>query len=302
MTMRWAGVSGGGVGGSVADIASIDVDSVVNQATLRLGDTLRAYHRHRVRGLRNLRKAFETDRPVLLVGNHCADIADPLMLTTAVYRDTGRVLRFIAHGGFFFKLPVIRELATGWGCVPNRSKAAADAVLRTDGALVIYPGGASEALLRSYREEPYRLKWAGRLGFIELALRHRATLLFVSAVGIDELYYQTRLPIPSLALQFTTGDANRYAGARFGLGLGGLHILPALLPLPVQVTHVISRPLVLDGDVDVWDREAVERVHADVWAACQRTLRATVGRRRRDSDRIDSLCRSVMRGFEKVGL
>jgi 1-acyl-sn-glycerol-3-phosphate acyltransferase len=290
------------VGSSVVDLSSIDVGSMANQATLRFGDTLRVYHRHRVRGLRNLRKAFDAGRPVLLVGNHCMDIVDPLMLTVAVYRETGRVLRFIAHSEFFFKLPLIRSLARSWGCVPNQSRPSADVVLRNDGLLVIYPGGVSEALLRSYREEPYRLKWAGRFGFIELALRHRATLLFVSAVGIDELYYQTRLPIPPLALHYTTGNASRYSGARFGLGLGGLHMFPGLLPLPVQVTHVISPPLVLDHDVDVWDREAVERMHADVWAACQRMLKSSIGRRGRDSDRIDSICRSVLRGFQAVGI
>jgi 1-acyl-sn-glycerol-3-phosphate acyltransferase len=54
------------------------------RATLRLGRLLRVYHRHQLLGIDNLRRALRSERPVLLIGNHCMDLVDPLMLRAAV--------------------------------------------------------------------------------------------------------------------------------------------------------------------------------------------------------------------------
>lgn len=288
--------------GNVGGLPQVDPESLVNRATLGIGEALRAYHRHHIRGMRHLTKALAGPGPVLIVGNHCMDVVDPLMLATAVYRATGRILRFVAHGKVFFELPLLRSLSRSWGFVPNGRMDHADAALQSGGALVIYPGGASEAILRSYRTEPYRLKWEGRLGFVELALRRRATLLFAAGVGIDELYFQTRVPIPRLLLKYSTGYTGHYQGARFGLGATGLHVLPGLTPLPVRVTHVFSTPLSLDYGIDPSDRMVLERVQRRIWARCQRALDAAVLARRRDSDLVDAVCRRAVSTLQRVGL
>ena len=177
--------------GDDVEFLPFDEHHWANQLMLRTGNALRQYHRHRVEGLVHLARAYASGRPVLLVGNHCLDLVDPLMLNVAIHRELGRVLRFIGHGNIFFTLPVLRTLAPIWGLIPNRHMALADTVLREEQALMLYPGSGTEAILRSYRREPYRLKWFGKRGFVELAARHRATVLFVAGIGIDELYYQT---------------------------------------------------------------------------------------------------------------
>jgi 1-acyl-sn-glycerol-3-phosphate acyltransferase len=193
--------------GDDLSFAPVDPRQWTNQIMRRVGDGLRMYHRHRVRGMEHLAAALESGRPVILVGNHCLDIADPLMLTVAVYRTLGRVLRFIGHGNLFFTLPIIRSLAADWGIIPNRHMDLAARALTEDRVLMLYPGSGTEAILRSYRREPYRLKWYGKLGFVELAARHEATLLFVAGIGLDEMYYQTDVATPAALVRYgNAGD------------------------------------------------------------------------------------------------
>src|SRR5215475_6752609 len=79
------------------------------RATLRFGRVLRIYHRHELLGVDNLRRALDAERPVLLIGNHCMDLVDPLMLRAAIYRETRRLVRFIGHELMFFRLPGVRS-------------------------------------------------------------------------------------------------------------------------------------------------------------------------------------------------
>jgi 1-acyl-sn-glycerol-3-phosphate acyltransferase len=276
---------------------------LLTRATLGVGGALRRYHRHRVRGMEHLAAALAHERPVILVSNHCFDIVDPLMLAVAIHGALGRWPRFIGHGNLFFTLPVLRSLAAHWGVIPNRHMALADAVLREEGLLMLYPGSGTEAILRSYRREPYRLKWYGKLGFVELAARHHATLLFVAAIGIDELYYQTNIPAPATVVRYgNAGDADHYRGARVQLGAAGLHVLPGILPLPVRVTHVIAPPIALDPGLDPSDRAALETAQIRIWAECQALLDGAVAARARDSDALDAVCRRSLDWLYRTGL
>ena len=286
---------------AVAD-PGVDPHSPINRATLAVAELLRGYHRHSVRGLSHLRKALRSGRPVLVVGNHCMDIVDPMLLAAAVFRGIGRVLRFVAHERVFFDLPILRTLSRSWGFVPNGRLHQAEAALRADRLLVVYPGGVSEALLRSYAEEPYRLKWDGRLGFLALALRQRAIVLFVAGIGIDELYYQMRFPIPAPVLRYSMGNGFRYERARLGLGALGLHLFPGFAPFPVRVTHVISPPLALDYEVDPGDREGLVGAQRHLWTQCQAFLDRAVRLRRRDSDALDTACRGAFALLQRAGL
>ena len=273
----------------------------VNRFMLAAGDWLRRYHRHRVDGLEHLASALAGEHPVVLVGNHCFDIVDPLMLTTAIHRHLGHVLRFIGHGNLFFTMPILRTLAPIWGIVPNRHMELAATVLREERALMLYPGSGSEAALRSYRREPYRLKWFDRLGFVELAARNQAALLFVAGIGIDELYYQSSLASPaSLIRMVNGGDDAYYRGARVQVGLAGPHMLPAFIPLPVRVTHVISPPLRLDPALDPEDHDALERAQLDLWAECQAFLDRCVAAR--PSDLLDGACRRALGLLYRFGI
>jgi acyltransferase-like protein len=273
------------------------------QATIRFGDLLRRYHRHQVLGIDNLRRALDPDRPVLLIGNHSMDVTDPSMLRAAIYRETGRLVRFIGHELLFFRLPGIRSFAADAGVIPSQHLDRALRVLREDGMLMLYPGAGSEAALRSRRREPYRLKWYERLGFVELALRSEATLLFVAAVGVDEMFYQTDMRVPSRLFALVDGTyLESYRGLRLEIGSAGLHLIPGIFPWPVKVTHEISRPLRLDRSIDVTDRAALEKAQIRIWAKCQKLLDQAVALRDRRSDWLDAALRRGTRALQTIGL
>jgi 1-acyl-sn-glycerol-3-phosphate acyltransferase len=253
--------------------------------------------------MEHLVAALASGRPVILVGNHCLDIADPLMLTVAVYRSLGLILRFIGHGNLFFTLPILRSLATAWGIIPSRHMKMAERALTEDRVLMIYPGSGTEAILRSYRREPYRLKWYDKLGFVELAARNDATLLFVAGIGLDEMYYQTDLPAPAALLRYSNaGDEAYYRGSRLQIGAAGLHVLPGVVPWPVRVTHVISPPLALPRGLDPNDREALAATQVALWAECQGLLDEAIAARGRDSDLIDRTCRAATAMLQRLGI
>jgi hypothetical protein len=270
---------------------------------LGFGDLLRIYHRHELFGIEHLCAQLDAGRPVVLVGNHSMDIADPMMLRAAIHHGCGRSVSFIGHEMLFFRLPGLRSFAARAGVVPSRNLELAARVLRQNGILMIYPGAGSEAGLRSYRREPYRLKWYERLGFVELALRERAAILFVAGIGVDEMYYQTDVAVPRALFELCADDyLESYRGLRIQLGAAGLHVLPGVFPLPVKVTHEISPPLRFDASVDPTDRTALERCQIDIWAQCQTMLDDVVAERDRRSDWLDAALRRGTRALQSLGL
>lgn len=56
--------------------------------------------------------------------------------------------------------------------------------------------------------------------------------------GSTQMYYQSSLETPLWLLRLFS--AERYRGSRLQFGVLGPHLLPTLLPLPVQITHVVS--------------------------------------------------------------
>jgi hypothetical protein len=252
----------------------------------------------------HLREALGTGRPVVLVGNHAMDTADPMMLRASVRRACGPLIPFIGHEMLFFRLPGVRSLVPHSGVVPSRSLELALRALCDQGILMVYPGAGMEAGLRSYRREPYRLKWYERLGFVELALRAQATILFVAGVGIDEMYYQTDFAVPRVLLELFDDDyyIESYRGLRVQVGVAGVHVLPGVFPLPVKVTHEISAPLQFDPSVEPSNRDALERVQVGLWAQCQTLLDVAVARREHRTDWLDVVLRHVERALQSLGL
>jgi 1-acyl-sn-glycerol-3-phosphate acyltransferase len=265
---------------------------------------LAGYLDHRILSFERLQRVLRRGRRVVLVGNHALDIVDPLLFVTAVLERHGRVPCFVGHEHGWFRTPVLRTIAARYGVIPSRRMEETSAALARHGFLMLFPGGNREALMRRYREEPYRLKWEGRQGFLRLALEHDADVLFVAAVGNEEMYYQSRLPIPDLLIRLVNaGDATRYHGAPLRFGLLGPHLLPGVFPLPVQLTHVVSPPLDLGDRVRALrDPRAFGRLHAAVWARCQAFLDAAVAGREHRAGTVDRLVRAGERRLVQLGL
>lgn len=280
---------------------ALDASAWSVQPFLAYARLLARYHRHRVVQIERLGSLLRQGRRVVLVGNHVLDVTDALLFTAAVLERYGRIPRFIGHENFIFGLPGLRGLAAQYGMIPSRHMQEAGAALRRDGLLMLYPGSGSEAARRIYRAEPYRLKWENRFGFLRLALRYDAEIVFVAAVGIDEMYYQSRFEMPPWLLR--RFSAERYRGSHLQFGLLGPHLLPTLLPLPVQITHVVSRPLDLgDRAAARHSRATLAALHGRIWEQCQSLLTRALALRARTAPPLDRAVRAGERMLQRFGI
>jgi 1-acyl-sn-glycerol-3-phosphate acyltransferase len=234
------------------------------------------WHRAEVRGLEHIPE----QGPVLLVGNHSGGNASPdtLIFTLAFSAWFGVERRFhqLAHN-LVVSYPGIGGMLRRFGTVAASPENARRA-LRAGAAVLVYPGGDWEVHRPSWHGR--RVDFAGRKGFVRLALEEdvpivpvvaiggQETALFLSrgehvakALGLDRLFRLKVLPI-SLALPW-------------GLNVGDMlgHI-----PLPAKITVEALPPIRLrdefgpDPDVD----EAYEHV----LRLMQETLGALAAERR----------------------
>jgi 1-acyl-sn-glycerol-3-phosphate acyltransferase len=124
--------------------------------------------------------------PVLLVGNHSGGlvIADTFVFSQAFYDRFGpdRPFHQLAHD-LVFKVPGIRTLVQRYGTVPasplNMRRA-----LDRGAALLVYPGGDEETFRPSWQTS--KVDFAGRAGFVRLALEHEVPVVPVVAIGGQE--------------------------------------------------------------------------------------------------------------------
>jgi 1-acyl-sn-glycerol-3-phosphate acyltransferase len=185
--------------------------------TLRLFSDV--YHRAEVRGLDNI----PAEGPVLLVGNHSGGtlISDTFVFAQAFYDHFGPLRRFhqLAHD-LVFQLPGVRASLSRFGTVPASPENMARALER-DAALLVYPGGDHETYRPSW--ESAEIDFAGRTGFVKLAIEHRVPIVPVVAIGGQET---------ALFL----GRGRRFARLLRLDSLLRLKVLPAQLGPPFGVT------------------------------------------------------------------
>src|SRR5688500_10571702 len=139
------------------------------------------YFRADVRGLDRL----PADGPVLIVGNHSGGNVTPdtLVFTLAFSAYFGAERRFyqLVHN-LVLAMPSPIPLRK-YGSVPA-SHENARAALERDAALLVYPGGDWEVHRPSW--ESARVDFAGRKGFIKLALDQNVPIVPLVAIGGQE--------------------------------------------------------------------------------------------------------------------
>jgi 1-acyl-sn-glycerol-3-phosphate acyltransferase len=280
---RFGQAAAEGVGGAVArrmrrsltaDLDDRDPDYIrENLPLLWLFASL--WFRGEVRGLGNVPERG----PVLLVGNHSGGNvpADTLLFTLAFSTYFGVERRFhqLAHN-LVLALPTGRMLRP-YGTVPA-SHQHAERALDAGAAVLVYPGGDWEVHRPIW--ERNKVDFAGRKGFIQLALDKgvpivpvvaiggQETALFLSrgnriasALGVDRLLRLKVMPI-SIAIPW---------GLNVGDFLG--HV-----PLPSKLTIEVLPPIELEaefgGDPDV------DEVYDHVVALMQEALDTLVAERR----------------------
>ena len=200
---------------------------------------LRTYFRAEVRGLDNI----PNTGPALLVGNHSGGtvIVDTFAFATEFYAHFGPDRRFhqLAHD-VAARLP-----ATGlsrWGTVAASHENAHKAFDR-DAPVLVYPGGDWETFRPTWHSD--RIEFAGRKGFIRLALERGVPIVPVVAIGGQETaLFATRGERAAEVTGWARLTRIKVLPVAFGPPFGATVLdLPGRLPLPAKITVEVRPPI-----------------------------------------------------------
>lgn len=163
--------------------------------------------------------------PVILVANHGGMLPiDAAMLCLDVLRHTQRFPRAVADR-FVPRLPLVGTMFARFGVVSG-TRANVRRLLERDELIAVWPEGVSGPA-KAFRQRYQIQEW--RVGFAELAIRHRAAVVPVAIVGAEESW--------PLAAKLT------------GFHWFGVPYLPipvSLVPLPVRIHIQYGLPIRFD--------------------------------------------------------
>jgi 1-acyl-sn-glycerol-3-phosphate acyltransferase len=224
------------------------------------------YFRAEVRGLDNI----PDSGPSLLVGNHSGGIyiADTFIFATEFYSHFGPERRFhqLAHD-IAARLP-----ATGlsrWGTVAASHENARKAFDK-GAPVLVYPGGDYETFRPSWHTD--RIEFAGRKGFVKLALERGVPIVPVVAIGGQvTALFATRGERVAEATGWAKLTRIKVLPVAIAPPFGvTLLDLPARLPLPAKITVEVRPP------IDLTERfgpdPEYEQVYEEITAEMQDVL------------------------------
>lgn len=234
---------------------------------------LRNYFRAEVHGLENIPNSGAS----LLVGNHSGGIyiADTFVLATEFYTHFGPERRFhqLAHD-IAARLP-----ATGlsrWGTVAASHENARKAFDK-GAPVLVYPGGDYETFRPTWHSD--QVEFAGRKGFIKLALERGVPVVPVVAIGGQETaLFATRGERAAEVTGWAKLTRIKVLPVAFGPPFGVTVLdLPGRIPLPSKIAIEIRPP------IDLRERfgpePEYEQVYEEITGEMQDTLSELQGER-----------------------
>ena len=233
------------------------------------------YFRGEVRGIDNI----PAEGPVLLVGNHSGGNWTP---DTFVF-----TLAFVTHFGVerrFYQLAHNLVLAfPGMGMLPKYGTVAANPenarlALETGSALLVYPGGDWEVHRPTWQQA--KVDFAGRMGWIELALSTNVPVVPVVSIGGQETgFFITRgewiAKLLRLDKMLRLKVFPIHIGPPIGITFGDFI---GRLPLPAKITTQVMQPI--DLRKEFGPRASKSRIYDGVTAMMQETLDRLAAERR----------------------
>ncbi len=243
------------------------------QAATRAASLLSRYFDAEVAGLDCIPKGG-----ALLVGNHNGNVVTPdsYVFAAAYYRHFGYhdPLVALAHD-FVFRIPLLSDLAKNFGLLPASSDHA-HAALQRGRKVLLYPGGGWEASRPSKDRD--RIDFAGRVGFLRIAMRARVPIVPVVTAGAhDGWFVLSRGDRLARAL----GLKRLFRMDVFPIAIGlptGLIVGPATpyIPLPFKMLIEVQPPITVEGNED--DRDALFRAYSDITGSMQAALTTLASR------------------------
>lgn len=204
----------------------------------------RYYFRHRVHGLERV-----PDGPTLVVGNHSGGKIpiDTFLFCSSWYDhfDFGRPLYALMHDALFHPVARLQRSLRRVGCVKANWENARE-ILTNGHSLIVLPGGDYETY-RPFRERN-RIDFAGRTGFIRVALETGVPVTPVVQIGGHELFMILARG-ERLAKWSGLTKLLRVKAFPITLGLPGLLYVgpvPSPWPMPSRITTQVLDPVYLD--------------------------------------------------------
>jgi 1-acyl-sn-glycerol-3-phosphate acyltransferase len=253
-------------------------DDLIARIAMYVGPLLDLWFQPEIRGLERMPKG-----PALLVGNHNGGTMSPdsFVIGVALYREHGveNVPYWLGHD-MLVGLPFFRHVVP-LGVV-RASKAMAHNLFVAGRKVLVYPGGEQETL-RTWGDRD-RIIFAGRTGYIRLALRERVPVVPIVVAGAHEVFVVlgggealARLLLTKLLFRVTTWPLT--LSFPWGLTPGP----PVLyLPFPVRMLGEVLEPIVFerDGPEAAQDEQYVRRCDDLVRARMQAALTRLADERR----------------------
>jgi 1-acyl-sn-glycerol-3-phosphate acyltransferase len=253
-------------------------DELLADAVERIGPALDFWFQPEIRGLDRVPKG-----PALLVGNHNGGSISPdsFVIGVAMHRAHGvqAVPYWLAHD-MVVSLPLFRQLLP-LGVV-RASSAMAHALFSAGRKVLVYPGGEQDTL-RPWAERD-RIIFAGRTGYIRLALRERVPVVPIVVAGAHEVFVVLGGG-PALARLLLTKPLFRVKtwpltlSFPWGLTPGPP---PVYLPFPVRMLGEVLEPILFEpnGPDAAADEHYVRRCDDLVRARMQAALTRLAAERR----------------------
>src|SRR5208283_3257261 len=199
-----------------------------------------SYFRPEVRGFERLPQRG----PFLVVGNHSGGQMPPDLpvLLTAWWRERGEDEPVYAlFHSFMMGFPGVGHALARAGAI-EAGPSEAEAVLRSGGILIDYPGGDSE-VFRPWWERN-RIEFGGRVGVVRLALRTRVPVVPAVSVGAHETLIvlgrgERVAKWLGLDRMFRIKVMPLVLGPPFGVVPGGI----PTWPLPAKITVELGPPI-----------------------------------------------------------
>ena len=233
------------------------------------------YFRGEVTGLDNI----PADGPSLLVGNHSGGtyIADTFVFATCFYEHFGPDRRFhqLAHD-VAARMPIlglIRRYGTLAASHENAKKA-----FDLGAPVLVYPGGDWETFRPSWQGD--RIDFAGRKGWIRLALEERVPIVPVVSVGGQETaFFLTRGERAAKATGLDKTARIKVMPVSIGPPFGiNVLDLPGRFPLPAKITLEVLPPIDLEEEFGA--EPDLDDVYEHLLRTMQETLDALASERR----------------------
>ncbi len=218
---------------------------------------------------------------ILLVGSHNGGLATPdlPMFMYDWFRRFGteRIVYGLMHPSVWKVYPAMAQLAAKTGAVAANPRVAM-AAFRHGASVLVYPGGG-EDVFRPYHMR-HKINFAGRKGFIKLALRESVPIVPFIAHGAHETLvvlgdcYQQIKQLHEMGMPWLFGVDPEvfpiYLGLPWGVGIGPL----PNIPLPKQIHTRVCPPIIFDsyGREAAKNRDYVDACYQKVHQQMQKAL------------------------------